>query len=424
LSGEITEVSLWDFFRLVLGYDPHEGGQIEFHASTKRFRILACGTRWGKTLAAAMEAIALLIFHVDWRGWIVAPSYELASKTFRYVLEYSLAKIPHLVETYSFSRQSMFIRYRTGGELFCKSADNPISLLGEALDFIILDEGTATKEEIWPVYCRPRLADREGSAIFIGTPKGRNWFYPLFMRGQDPLEEDYQSWHHTTMDNPYIKPEEIKKLEQDMPKRAYEQEVLAMFLSDAGGVFHGVRDVFEGPYPDNGFEPEAGHSYVMGVDLAKYQDFTVITIWDRQDRGLKYFDRFQRIDWHLQRAKIQAAAKRYNDAQAWVDSTGVGDPNFEELVRMGVKAQGYNIVTGTKQPLIDNAVMAIEAKTVHGPEIPQLVNEMEIYEYEMTHAGNLRMNAPSGYHDDCVISLALAVWGLGKGSGEPLIAFV
>jgi len=93
-------------------------------------------------------------------------------------------------------------------------------------------------------------------------------------------------------------------------------------------------------------------------------------------------------------------------------------------VRAGVKATGYRIQAGSKQALIDSLVLAIEGKTIAYPEIPQLLNELEIYEYEMTRAGNVRMNAPSGYHDDCVISLALAIWGLGQGGKSGLLGSI
>ena len=410
---------LWtrDRWKEVFAYEPHEG-QRQFHDSTKRFRILACGSRWGKSRAAALEGLYDLFKDSNRRGWIVAPTYELASKVFHYVIEFMLSSPVTANMILRHSEHDLYLQTKTLSEIKGKSADNPDSLLGEALDFVILDEAPSISREVWEIYLRPRLVDRKGWAAFIGTPKGRNWFYEMYVRGQDPLDKDYQSWNFPTIMNTKIEniQAEIERARQDMPERAFKQEFLAEFLSDAGGVFRGVRECVKGALA----QPLQGRNYVMGVDLAKYQDFTVLTVMDRATRQVVHWDRFSQIDWNLQKLKITETAKRFNDAQVFIDSTGVGDPIFEDLVRAGVKATGYKIVTGTKQALIDSLVMAIEGKTIGYPELPQLLNELEIYEYEMTRAGNVRMNAPSGYHDDCVISLALAVYGLGRGGGSYL----
>jgi len=154
-------------------------------------------------------------------------------------------------------------------------------------------------------------------------------------------------------------------------------------------------------------EPIPSAKYSMGVDLAKYRDFTVVSVM----RGKKqvYIERFNKIDWALQKSRIMYTAQRYNDAEVMIDSTGVGDPIFEDLNRMGLNILAYQLNTRSKRELIDNLIVLMDKKEV------QLLNhavqkaELKAYEYELTSGGNLRMNAPEGKHDDTVIALALSL---------------
>jgi len=157
-------------------------------------------------------------------------------------------------------------------------------------------------------------------------------------------------------------------------------------------------------------EPEKGKFYVMGADLAKHQDFTVLTVMEASTREVVAFDRFQDISWTEQKVRIQALASRYNNALVLLDSTGVGDPILDDLQVSFVSAEGYKFNNESKKRLINFLAVAIEQRLITFPDIEVLVNELQIYEYAITSHGAITYNAPSGKHDDCVISLALAVW--------------
>lgn len=394
-----------------LGYQSHPGQQ-EVHDSVARFRTAVCGRRWGKSLMAAHEALAEMI-KPDSRGWVVAPTYDLAYKVFRETYWTSKKKMPDWISRTSESRQ--FIEFKNGSFIEAKSADNPDSLVGEGLNFLIIDEAARIKESVWTECLRPTLSDRKGWALFISTPRGRNWFNRAYATGMDKLWPDFESWLFPSSSNPYLDPEEIEQARMTLPERVFQQEYLAMFLDDAGGVFRNVRSCIKGTLGS----PEPGHQYAIGVDLAKYQDFTVITVLDLDNGHLIYFDRFNKIDWSIQKKRIVNVAEIY-PGTVIIDSTGVGDPIYEDLYARGdITVEPYKFTNESKKRLIDKLAMMIEKNEVSFPEIPELINELEIYQYEMTSAGNLRFNAPSGYHDDCVISLGLACMGF-EFSGPPL----
>jgi hypothetical protein len=152
----------------------------------------------------------------------------------------------------------------------------------------------------------------------------------------------------------------------------------------------------------------------MGVDLARLRDYSVITVEDRATHHVVYFERFNQISWEAQYARIADVARRYK-AQVWMDSTGIGDPIVDTIRRAGIKVEPFKIGgSAIKQQLIDKLRVNIENQRITFPLIPVLKRELESYEYNVSENGVVRFSAPSGEHDDAVISLALANWGADK----------
>lgn len=380
-------------------YRPHEG-QKKMHFSKARYRIASCGRRFGKTYMAANEIVKHAWENPNHACWWVAPTYQQARIAFDLIKRHW----PKLAV--NINRSELFIEFPNGGRIDFKSADRPDNLRGFGLHFLVIDEAAFVAEETWNDVLRPALADKKGRLVAIGTPKGKNWFYHLWVRGQDSQYPDYESWKFPTHMNPYIPKEELEELKRTLPERVYKQEILAEFLEESGGVFRNVqRCVKRYELP-----AEPAGSVFLGVDLAKYEDFTVLVAVDTTGKVI-YFDRFNQLDWGVQKSRIVDVTQKYN-ARVIVDSTGVGDPIFEDLRRSGLDVEGYKFTNTTKENLINNLSIKIERQEVTFPNIPELINELSIYQYEITKNGHVRMNAPPGYHDDCVIALALAIWGM------------
>lgn len=407
--------SKFEFFN-DLGYKPHEAQKL-FHSSQARFRVLQCGRRFGKTKSLAAE-FCFNMLYPERKYWIVAPEYTLAEKTFREVYYNWTKYFPDLIDRVSLNKQ--YIKLTNGSELWGKSADNPGSLLGEGLHGLGIDEAARIPGDIWSMYLRPTLSDYEGWAAFISTPRPTPWFRELFALGQDRLELSYESWRFPTSSNPYIKPSEIDEAKMRSPERVFRQEWLAEDIDAEGVVFRNWRQCINTalkPLVSNPRvfrEPVPGTEYVVGVDLAKYEDFTVITVINTKYNQVEFFDRFNTIDWTLQKQRIANVSKYYYDARVIIDASGVGDPIFEDLQKHGVPITPYKITPVSKPVLIDRLAVAIENKEITYPDITELCNELNLFQYKKTQAGNLKMQAPEGYHDDGVISLAMAVQGIGK----------
>lgn len=399
---------------LDLGYQPHPI-QAEVHSSTAHRRVLACGVRFGKTKCAAMEAVAASLEPTDMpaRGWVVAPDYGLAEKVYREIVFTFLSRLPHhVVSVKEHEPGGKLILVRNmGGELTeirAKTAENPTSLLGEGLDWLVVDEAARLKPDVWERYLAARLIDKRGWALLISTPRGKGWFYDAWRRKAD----GWRSWNASTETNPYISKDELERLRLLTPDLVWRQEYEAQFIEGAGQVFRNVRDLAVG-------EPEerrAGRRYCAGLDLARVEDFTVLIVMDDQRRVVS-IDRFTRVDWSIQGRRIKAGLERYGSPPCLVDSTGAGEPVYEQLLAIGVNAIPYPFTNASKKALIDNLALMLERRELTLLKDEQLVEEMESFEYSVTEHGTVRTGAPAGYHDDCVIALALAAWE-GRDVGE------
>ena len=214
-----------------LKYEPH-AGQVEVHLSAAPRRVLACGVRWGKSKCAAMEAVAALLEPCERSiGWIVGPSYDLANRVYREVEAVLREHLESRIIECN-PREHRIIVCNLGGgrsELRAKSADNPISLLGEGLDFVIVDEASRLKPEIWGSYLSERLLDRCGWAFLASTPRGPDWFYEAFELGQGE-DSGYQSWNFPSWSNPYLSEAAIELERQRLPPEVFAQEYAAEFV--------------------------------------------------------------------------------------------------------------------------------------------------------------------------------------------------
>jgi hypothetical protein len=333
--------------------------------------------------------------------WWISPTYDLARPIWRKMLR--IAPPGWITRTVGSEAAPDFLELGESRIEF-KSADHPERLVAEGLRRVVIDECGIVKESVWTESIMPALMDFKAPAFLCGTPKGQNWFYRMWLRGLDPLDAEVQSFGGPSRENPFIEESEINRLAAEMPQRLYKQEILAEFLGDEGAVFRGHR-LCTGPMSE---EPTT----VLGVDLAKVQDFTVIVGMDRECR-VTSFDRFREISWPLQKRRIMAAAS--SGTKVMLDSTGLGDPILDDLIAAGVDVEGYKFTNASKQQLVEGLSLAFEQRTITVPEEPVLLNELDAFEYDVGRTGLVRYNAPEGAHDDCVIALALAYRGVALG---------
>jgi hypothetical protein len=391
-----------------IGWTPHEG-QKRVLESKARDIVICAGRRWGKSQVCAYVALKALLKPRQ-KIWIVAPTYDLSNKVFDWVVKWLVLAMPEGHGDISY-RPFPKIKLLNGSVLEGKSTENPAGLLGEELDLLIVDECSRVPKRVYESYLYPTTTSRKGRTFFISTPFGQNWFYYKWQEAKG--KEDGESFHFTSKDNPYLPIEEWERAKERLPEQIFKQEYEASFMPDAASVFRGIKDIVR---DDSLRDVVAGHNYIIGVDLGKHNDFTVLTVIDSTNNHTVYWDRFNKIEYPFQKARIKATAKRYNNARIFIDSTSLGEPIYEDLQRDGMFVDDYKFTNKSKKELIEKLSIFIEQKFIILPPISDLLDEVESFGYRMTDAGNVIYAAPQGLHDDCVFSLALAVWGLPSGS--------
>jgi hypothetical protein len=387
-----------------------------------KFVVGACGTKFGKTYGCSI-LVARMAWEVkDSLNWWVAPSYRQSEMAYRLVKRL-LPKDSYLELKADLRLELIEPDGEFHSAIEFKSAENDDNLRGFGVHFAILDEAArisqASYESVWTT-----MTQTDGRMVIISTPKGRNWFYDEYQKGEKsgllPGDVDenpeWLSIRMPTWTNPYVKPQRILTMKKNMPADVFEQEIAARFMLESAGVFRGIEGcIKKGLVDARGLPinetPQAGQRYVVGVDLARKKDYTVITVIDVLRRHVVYWARFNDMSWAVQKRRIIEVSMLYNRARVYMDGTGLGDPIVEDVRNAGVPVECFIISNRSKQELIEKLRADIEFGRISFPQLPMLIKELRNFEYEINSNGNIKYSAPPGQHDDCVISLALAAHG-------------
>lgn len=390
---------------------PHDG-QRKVISEAKRFNVVCCGRRWGKTILGINRLVPQAI-----NGFPVAyfcPTYKNLSETWREVV-----KILKPI-TVASNATDHRIELVTGGviEMWSLSEGGDVAR-GRKYKRVVIDEAAmvADLKEIWEAVIRPTLIDYRGDAWFLSTPRGFNFFREAWQKGQDPTDTEWKSWQMPSSSNPKLPPEEIESMRKDMSSRLFAQESLAQFLQDGGGVFRNVRGCAVISEP---LAPVEGHQYIIGCDWGRTNDATVFVVMDVQTKATVYIDSMTDTDFALQRTRLIALAKRYRDALVIAESNSIGLPQIESLQRDGLRVQQFITTGATKMQVIDKLVLAFETNEIAILNDEILIRQLEAYESERLPSGAIRYGAPSSEHDDYVIALAIAWNGVSR---PPFILF-
>ncbi|MDQ3816102.1 MAG: terminase large subunit [Acidobacteriota bacterium] len=309
-----------------------------------------------------------------------------------------------------------------GSVFYIEGADNIDRMRGLKPRGIILDEYAQIKPELWTEVLFPAINQSGGWVIFIGTFKGKNHFYDLFSKyydwekGEAIENTDYRCFYLPYYQNPFFTEDQIRAAKETMPPAQFEQEYGCLPLSGTSNVFPSLADLMSGSLEDKS-PNHSNHLFSMGVDLAKYQDYTAVSIICRNCHSLVLQESWQ-AEWTVTLEKLVQLQKYWNKAHVTIDSTGVGDPISELLKKRGISGtqlEDFKFSNASKDRLIKKLGVYFSEKKLKLPpmdQIPTLHTELEQFTYEILPSGKIRYTAPQGKHDDEVYSLALSVWYL------------
>lgn len=273
---------------------------------------------------------------------------------------------------------------------------------------VVFSEYSVTDAKAWD-YLRPILKVNGGWAIFNFTPRGQNHAWKLL----EVAKGNKETWFTeilTVEDTNILTAADIQaERNEGMPEDTIQQEYYCKFIEGASNFF---KRVDENVYQDDGWKPKDLAMFQIGVDLAKYHDYTVITPFDLNSFRALRQERFNQLDYNLQKAKIENIHLKYNKGKVIIDSTGVGEPVYDDLYNRGIMIEPYRFNIKSRMDLLKNLQILLEQDKIKIPNDPLLINELKSAQYSLTNAGNITVQVPDGMHDDMIMSLALAVWGI------------
>ena len=387
-----------------------------------RFGVLVCHRRFGKTVGSVNHTIkmALLNKRPAPQYAYLAPFYKQAKKAAWEYLKYYTRVIPGTKVNNSETYVELPSRHkdRPGARIYLIGADNPDALRGTYWDGVILDEYAQIKPELWGEVIRPSLADRDGWAVFIGTPKGQNQFYEMFQRAQ--VNSDWFACLYRADESGVLPATEIEAMKQDMTDMEVRQELYCDFTASASDVVIPIDLVTDASKRELSGNDVAGQPVIVGVDVARFgDDKTVITVrqglWVREQRhysGLGTMDVADRVMMVMREHKPHAV---------FVDAGAMGAGVIDRLRQLRYTVSEVNFGGAA----LDNeryanirAEMYFKCRDwlVAGgalPDVPQLKTELSTVEYKFNQQGKIilepkeKLKERTGHSPDMADSLVL-----------------
>ena len=345
--------------------------QQEVFNSDARFKVVAAGRRCGKSRMAAWMLIINALNNEPGEVFYVAPTQGQA----RDIMWSLLLELCHPISKSSHVN-NMQITLINGAKISLKGSDRPDTMRGVSLKFLVMDEWADMKPSVWEEVLRPALADRKGSAVFIGTPKGRNHFYELYKYAELEADDDYKAWHFTSYDNPLLDPTEIDNAKKSMSSYAFRQEFMASFEALGSEIFK------EDWIKMSNEEPEDG-DYYIAVDLAGFADVanaskgrgkrldqTAIAVVKANMDGWWVADIIHgRWDIKKTAKKIFDAVQHYQPVSVGIEKGALRNavlPYLTDLMKSGQRFFRVEELTHGNKNKIDRVVWALQGRFEHG----------------------------------------------------------
>lgn len=245
-----------------------------------RFRLVAAGRRFGKSFLAIRE-LCYFARNPRTTNYYIAPTYRMARAIAWEPLKERLSELRWIKKV---NETDMRIDLVNGSKIFCRGADNPDSLRGIFVSgIVIFDEYADMDPNIWTVM-RPAMADKGGHAMWIGSPKGKNHFYDMFIHGK--TNDNWSSYKFTTIQGGQVAAEEIEDARRDMDERTFRQEFLADWVDYVGLVYYAFNEIHVAK-----FQEETPKEICIGMDFNVDPGSAIIARQDKQ--GLHVFDEIE-----------------------------------------------------------------------------------------------------------------------------------
>jgi phage terminase large subunit len=318
-----------------------------------RFRVISAGRRFGKSFLAINE-LAKFARMPGKKVLAVANTYRQIKQTIWDDLKAQLFAVNWIKRV---NESDLHIELINGSKIYLRSADNKDALRGAKYDFIVMDECADIDPETWYSVLRPTLSDSKGHAMFIGSPKGRNWFYDIW-QSCDSLD-DWQKFQYTTIEGGNVDEEEIEAAKRDTDERTFQQEYMAEWVDYSGVIYYNFseRNIVDIAQP---VTPQT--TLHVGIDFNV--DPGVMAIAHKTPTGIHVFDEIEMFGTNTNEMvrELHTRYPRYNvicypDAAGSQRKTSAGGVTDHIIL----KNAGYTLKVGSTNPAVKDRIASVNS---------------------------------------------------------------
>jgi len=324
--------------------------------SESRFKIVIAGRRGGKSYAS-IASLAKNARYPNKKCMYVAPSYRMAKQIVWEDLK-QLLKERNWAK--KINESELTVTLVNGSTIFLRSADNPDSIRGIGLDYVVLDEAADIPklEDTWQAVIRPTLSDRQGHALIISSPKGKGYLYDLYNNAKHL--KDWHSWQYTTEQGGLVAEEELAQARQDLDERTYKQEYQAEFVDYSGVIYYAFGDH---NIQDMNFGSENIQIPMhIGMDFNVDPGCAVMAI--QHSRGIHIYDELEIWGTDTQEMALEIQRKYphrkyfcYPDASGAQRRTSAGGITDHIIL----KNAGFKLKVGSVNPSVKDRIAAVNS---------------------------------------------------------------
>ena len=369
------------------------------------YNVMVCGRQSGKSTTLLGLILYYSINKAKSVSLYTAPTYGQINK----ILVQLMDVLQPTGIIVSANKSSYEIKLTNGSMIYFRSTERADSIRGLAVDYLFCDESQDTNTSDFQKSILPTITARGKKCVLAGTPKRKNLFYDYFQMGRSEDFPNHTSYHFPSWESPYVSTEFIEEQKRTLPPKIFSQEFEAKWQENEGSVFQNLNGVcINDLWPNR----DKNIRVYAGLDIGSKDDYSVLVILDELGRCLNVW-RANNISYSEIVRKVVDTCKHYNVTELLCEVNGVGDPVFEQIKKEYSRTSPLFQTNQTKENTIRRLIGDIQDQALELPSynlMPEFIQELEIYEYEILASGKIRYTHPNGMHDDIVDALAMANW--------------
>jgi hypothetical protein len=365
------------------------------------FIVAIIGRQFGKTTIAENLAIYWALEMANQIVYWISPTDSQAQKVYKEIINAIIES--GCIKSKKMPRGDTEIVFTNGSKILFRSAASEDSLRGQSVDYMIMDEAAFIKRDTVETILLPMLNVRGKKCLFISTPKGKNYLYEYFLNGQKL--DKWKSLRYSTYDSPLANADLINMFKETLAPKLFQQEVEAEFV-DSSSIFNNIGEVMC-LEPVN--EPQPDERYFAGIDIGLINDASVLCIINKDGQLVKYY-RWENIEAPELMNEIAEINKKWKFIKIVIESNNQGLTIFQDLKRRMSNIEAFSTTSKSKPEIINRLIHLFNTKEIKLMIDEYLRIELEAFIFKQNSNGNIKFMAESGFHDDCVMALAIARW--------------